>query len=801
MVEDCNDGTPCTIDACDPGLGVCTHAPDTVACPPCVDPQPKCLDNAVAIIYSCNNVISIQESCDDGNPCTIDTCDAASKACGHTPSTAPQCHCKDGTKTVCQGNALVEVDLCDNPTGKKTACDDVDPCTFDLCDPVKLECSHTPNDGPPCKCTHVGKVCKDNKLFWMDDCGNASEVADDCDDKKVCTIDGCDAVTKACNHVESNDPKCKCQPGGAACNGNVVVAVDTCGSQTAVLESCDDQDDCTLDLCEPQTATCAHEAVKSPLCCAPANASTSCQANTLVTLDGCKNVTATTTCDDADACTIDVCDAAAGVCLHTKSDSPACCQNKEAKTQCFGAVLMYFDECGHPSHLAEDCDDQNPCTTDTCDESAAQCVHVHEGPLEVKQVCKDSQLVWVDDCEIPTGLAQDCDDKDPCTVDGCDAALKTCTHVKSADPQCCVPKVAEGCVGTDLVWLDSCGKPGEVIMSCLDGKPCTTDSCAGGQCVHAPATKADCMTCGLPALGACVNGNAIVVQSDCATGGTGTFVCGDDPTGCTKGTCDTLSNSCTLETLVGKPGCPTAEAACPKPGYVACFKGHVVAFDGCDRPLSVATSCNDGNPCTTDGCSAGKCLFLPLVGADGCEDPCGGPKKALCDGLTRVWTDSCGNPTGATESCDDADGCTTDSCDAVAGCQHAAIPECSGGSDAGTSGGSAGDAVDRPAPDGGTAELGSESVTGAETASATDVGGKGGDGGASVNADVIAGADGGVPSIREVVETSGCAPGPSRGAVPWSLVLAVGALVGGWLRRRIWQAQKSAMSSAMRPAP
>jgi hypothetical protein len=100
---DCDDGNPCTIDTCD--NGECIHTP---------------------------------KNCDDGNPCTIDTCEGGE--CVHTPK-----NCNDGNP--CTIDTCVDGECIHTPKN----CDDGDPCTIDTCEDG--ECVHTPkdcDDGNPC---------------------------------------------------------------------------------------------------------------------------------------------------------------------------------------------------------------------------------------------------------------------------------------------------------------------------------------------------------------------------------------------------------------------------------------------------------------------------------------------------------------------------------------------------------------------------------------------------------------------------------------------------------------------------
>jgi len=67
----CNDGNPCTIDSCGPKG--CVHIPV------------NCDDGNACTIDSCGpkGCVHIPVNCDDGNACTIDLCDA--NGCVHIP--------------------------------------------------------------------------------------------------------------------------------------------------------------------------------------------------------------------------------------------------------------------------------------------------------------------------------------------------------------------------------------------------------------------------------------------------------------------------------------------------------------------------------------------------------------------------------------------------------------------------------------------------------------------------------------------------------------------------------------------
>lgn len=153
----CDDNNPCTDDFCDTAGVGCFYLTNVG---PCED------GNACTILDSCSAGECIpgdQTDCDDGNPCSVDSCD-------------PLVGC---------------INL-----GDATLCDDKDPCTDDFCDVEVGGCSHTPkacDDGNPCTndacdpeagCTHDDVVCGNGKCDTpCEDCKSCSQ---DCGECPVC---------------------------------------------------------------------------------------------------------------------------------------------------------------------------------------------------------------------------------------------------------------------------------------------------------------------------------------------------------------------------------------------------------------------------------------------------------------------------------------------------------------------------------------------------------------------------------------------------------------------------------------
>ena len=144
----CDDGNPCTTDACDPASGCTATASDGL---PCTDGD-LCTVGDHCVASACQP--GKGKNCADENPCTNDSCDAKTGQCSNT-AVASGASCDDGS-------ACTVKDVCANGScaGTGVDCDDKNPCTIDGCDPA-IGCTFAAGDAP-CddgnSCT-VGDVC------------------------------------------------------------------------------------------------------------------------------------------------------------------------------------------------------------------------------------------------------------------------------------------------------------------------------------------------------------------------------------------------------------------------------------------------------------------------------------------------------------------------------------------------------------------------------------------------------------------------------------------------------------------
>ncbi|MCC6897656.1 MAG: carboxypeptidase regulatory-like domain-containing protein, partial [Polyangiaceae bacterium] len=122
-----SDGNPCTADACSPTGGV-THTPVTAGTP-CSDADLCNGDEICNASGTCQPGTPVATS--DGNPCTLDQCN---------PLTGSVTHPAAPAGTPCNADACTIGALCDAggacQGGTPVLVDDGDPCTVDTCDPI-----------------------------------------------------------------------------------------------------------------------------------------------------------------------------------------------------------------------------------------------------------------------------------------------------------------------------------------------------------------------------------------------------------------------------------------------------------------------------------------------------------------------------------------------------------------------------------------------------------------------------------------------------------------------------------------
>ena len=209
-------------------------------------------------------------------------------------------------------------------------------------------------------------------------------------------------------------------------------------------------------------------------------------------------------------------------------------------------------------------------------------------------------------CTVPTN----CDDQNPCTIDGVDQATCVCTHIAAIDGS-----------------------------TCSDGNACTqVDTCQSGACVgSSPKTCTALDQCHI--AGVCDTTTGACSNPAAPDGRT----CNADNDACTV-TDICVSGICTM----GTPTICAQPDQCHSPG--TCDK----TTGACSNPSAPnGTTCNDGNACTTsDICSSGVCGGTAVV--------CAPADSCHIAGVCNPASGSCSTvnaPNGTT--CSDNNACTT----------------------------------------------------------------------------------------------------------------------------------------------
>ncbi|MSQ84243.1 MAG: hypothetical protein EXR77_15390 [Myxococcales bacterium] len=402
----------------------------------CSAPEPK-PENCNGIDDDCDGKTD-EGLCDDGNPCTTDSCNTDGSCKNVVP---PGAGCEDGD--ACTGSDKCIDGKCVG--GGKLDCDDKNSCTIDSCDVVK---------GCSTESVAANKPCPD--------------------DGDPCTFDGCDG-SGVCAHTTLSGI---CTIGGQCVPAGTVDSTDVCKvcnplqSKTQyVLQnglSCDDSDACTVaDKCS--LGVCKGK----PMDCTAKNGSCTeglCQAGACLTAPKVGD------CDDGNACTsVDTC--ANGVCIGQSKD----CSKFD------GACTIGACENGACSAKSKpaSCDDGDPCTTgDSC--AGGGCKGTTLNCSNLDGPCGKGQCVGGTCNAQPANSGAACEDGNGCTVgDTCNAGScsgqpKDCSFLNDA----CGPGICSG---------GACAKQQQGICKPNDNQ---SESQACGNCGTQTRTRTCGASCG-----------------------------------------------------------------------------------------------------------------------------------------------------------------------------------------------------------------------------------------------------------------------------------------------------------------
>lgn len=386
---------------------------------------------------------------------------------------------------------------------------------------------------------------------------------------------------------------------------------------------------------------------------APCDDGYKCTVNEKCTNGVCKGGLALV-CDDNNQCTTDKCDPASG-CVF--SNNTATCDDGD---KCTVGEMCKDGVCG--GGLAPACNDNSPCTNNTCDPTTG-CVFVPMTGL----ACDDGNGCTTSDiCSVAGvctgGPALSCNDNNSCTTDVCDSIMGGCKHTAlsgmgcdDGDPStigdvCSISGLCKGnsiaCDDSNACTLDGGNPPscthGQIV--CDDKNLCTDDACDQAKgCTFTNNTAA------------CDDGDACTSGDKCLSGVCkgGLAPACDDLNTCTTDSCD-KTKGCTHVALTG--------TACDDGSK--CTLGEMCKDGVCAG--GIAPACDDLNTCTGNTCDpTSGCVFIPLTGT------------ACNDGNSCTTSDQCSFSGvcvgGVGPNCNDANSCTMDSCDVASGCKHTVL--------------------------------------------------------------------------------------------------------------------------------
>jgi hypothetical protein len=282
------------------------------------------------------------------------------------------------------------------------------------------------------------------------------------------------------------------------------------------------------------------------------------------------------------------------------------------------------------------CDDHNPCTTDTCDTTTGACAHTKlaDGPVPgytppqmncQTESCSAGMVVTVaDDPNVPTSPT-------PCVIDSCSGMTVVMTNAAPGTSCGVNNQVCDGsgnCIG--CTQDSDCANPGACksvtckisTHTCLIADDAAETACTGGAGAQVCDGMGNCVAC--------------VSDADCASGNclANTCALADNGDACTAG------NECTSNHCANGVCCNSAcDGTC-----MACTAALTGAHDGTCQPVMNGTAPVPASQCpSTPPCSEGTCDGTGACTVAAPNTPCG---TETCTGGMATPPATC-NGTGA----------------------------------------------------------------------------------------------------------------------------------------------------------
>lgn len=539
-------------------------------------------------------------NCDDGNPCTLDTC-GPDQLCVHAAvpdGAAPVQVPGDCKSVVCAGGLPTEMD------NDADFADDANPCTDDFCG--LSGAAHSPRaSGALCAVGDAAGTC-DGQGTCVVACDPSSPT--DCDTGNPCSVGTCDAITGACSfEALSGHPELFVQTAGD-CRARLCVA----GAEVAVVDDGDlpvTPSDCDQEFCSGGVPSNPPLAMGTP--CGPAGADV-CDGNGACgqcnVVDDCADVPVADLPPNS-SCGVRACNA-----QHQCVFELAVPDGTEVDLA-VGDCKQFICQAGEIQTVADPGDptnDGNECTQDLCSGTTPQNPPLDGTACGQGLSCVTGQCICQMASQCPDGKTA----ADP---------VPTCrTPVCNANGACGFTFAPAGTlvVGAGIQTAGDCKKwvcdgAGNVqqvnddVDVPVDGNACSADVCTNGVPSN-PAVVGQ--TCNLVAVndGVCSAAKTCVQCNQASD-------CNDDfNLACAAPTC--VANACVPNYLAANQ---PATQQTPNDCKIVLCNGSGTPLppsnDNGDLPL------DDGNPCTDEVCSAGapqhpiKPQFTDCGGGNKCD--------------------------------------------------------------------------------------------------------------------------------------------------------------------------------------
>lgn len=646
----CEDtGEAVTDLGCGGGAPVCAEGATNI-CVPCEDSaamgtdfgcsaeQPLCDDRgATPICVACVD----DGTCDDGDPCTADSCDSRGGCVNEALPVGSRC---DATR-VCDSAGACVACIDDLARGRDTGCVSASP----VCDLVDGSLACVP--------------CADDTDGRLDDgCGLAAPVCDEdatclaCEDSAPAgsTDNGCGLAVPACDET-GDAPVCvECLENGDCPGGACVTESNTCVSCTDDAPAGGTDTGCT------DAAPICFEAMTGPPTCVP------CEDTAVTGRDaGCSDeapvcdtsevVPTCVVCDDTGSGADDGCTDAAPICderggaptciecvtsADCPGDAPVCNPASECVPGCVTdancAATAATPICDEASMSCVECLDDAACDGDTpvCDEPVRSCVGcVEDGDCDGRCDMTTNMCVGcLDDGDCPGGVCDPASDSClECLADADCPAGSTCGEDNVCGPQC--RSDLDCMIAAPALPVCDEGDCVECVLfsDCEEGEVCTGDNTCAPEC----EADADCSG----DLGVCLVDAGYCVECDADAGCEGDAVCDLDDFTCASG-CEEDED------------CAGADEVCDEPAMM-CVE--------CTRDEECLAVCDEGtNACVDctgdDDCERGTCEDNTCVGMCATDEDCDDAARPICGDAGSCI--EC----GADMDCDDGEICTGEVC-------------------------------------------------------------------------------------------------------------------------------------------